>query len=968
VSARQSSIYCVNAHCVYRDQNTFERAAASFTPINQNGAPQQRISPLRTLRARDPEIDPFSDVVHGDDTKAPKTKGIKRTSKGCTKSLAWGDYADEGALAHHDQRKGSKASPPKRRKSAPAKRAKSTKASTKTLTQFCDDMEDGAVEPPRDGELDEQQGSQLTTPPDSCKKKTTVSRTKSTKPKGIAKMTGPFKAPKITKPLDNREKESVHCSSSSQAVINYQGWTSTEDAVKRKQNLTTIANTTLNKLAVFRYQPSGSSQHLSDLPLIESEALKPNVALNQTQHEPLELFDQSLGCGIVSGDDKSLQETHRKGPIVAQSGPHLHEPAPPREDPTGISSDDSIHPNDGNFFREALWRGNVSSDVVPSDFVDKESRIVQSSAPVDERSRAIALPQHDSQSTLYQTISTVLISEYPRQHNSTFLSSSQEPANANSFQHDSNYDEPTSSETRALHHILNEVARGREEPHLAIGGVANSAPVHDGASRELKRAPEADDGTPRHTQALAAENEHTRQNLIDDSTEAEKSAERLPYLAPSKLFSTLENHVNRPLADVQVERSDTEDYDLVSRDVSEDFEVDEFDEGLDDADLLEMFSEPVVPDTQLNTRSTQPVGRHNPQITPLDILDAEIDDEFLMDDGDEEEMLKLPEPVTCVTQRFQAPESVQLDFANKPSSSVVYDVSLQFSPPKSQSSGLSPRRLAESHTDNHSTNASPVQRVQNEHLVLGEEEDRSFNCSNEGTEETDVQIAPGPLSEQQRLSQASKAIEHRPLSSPGPFAKSHTHAAQPPATQCTSESVWLMWDDSHEYEPLKPFARSDFPVLIRDRCPVIGLSAQSFLRTCFRIGEMLKEGARCHSFGQIAVIELFARVTFSAREAGTTKQHFQFADLWHDRPPFPNGVLINYKTTGLAESESKRFIGAEGRIARCLGRLKRDAKNATGWLLHIITIREADWEEVRWTKRIVSAGLVKSEAVGLSNL
>jgi len=175
-------------------------------------------------------------------------------------------------------------------------------------------------------------------------------------------------------------------------------------------------------------------------------------------------------------------------------------------------------------------------------------------------------------------------------------------------------------------------------------------------------------------------------------------------------------------------------------------------------------------------------------------------------------------------------------------------------------------------------------------------------------------------------------------------------------------------DDRHEYEPLKPFARPDFPALIRNRCPVIGLSAQSFLRTCFRIGEMFKEGARCHSFGQIAVIELFARVTFSAREAGATKQHFQFADLWHDRPPFPNGVLINYKTTGLAESESKEFIGAEGRIARCLGRLKRDTKNATGWLLHIITIREADWEEVRWTKRIVSAGLVKSEAVGLSKL
>jgi hypothetical protein len=175
-------------------------------------------------------------------------------------------------------------------------------------------------------------------------------------------------------------------------------------------------------------------------------------------------------------------------------------------------------------------------------------------------------------------------------------------------------------------------------------------------------------------------------------------------------------------------------------------------------------------------------------------------------------------------------------------------------------------------------------------------------------------------------------------------------------------------DNIDEYKPLKPFARPDFSVLIRDRCPVIGLNAQSFLRTCFRIGEMFKEGARCNSLGQDAVIELFARVTFSSREAGTIKQHFQFADLWHDRPPFPNGVLINCTATGLAESQSKAFIGVEGKVARCLGRLKRDAKNATGWLLHITTIREADWGEIRWTKRIVSAGLVKSEAVGRSKL
>ena len=169
-------------------------------------------------------------------------------------------------------------------------------------------------------------------------------------------------------------------------------------------------------------------------------------------------------------------------------------------------------------------------------------------------------------------------------------------------------------------------------------------------------------------------------------------------------------------------------------------------------------------------------------------------------------------------------------------------------------------------------------------------------------------------------------------------------------------------DDSHEYKPLQPFARPEFPTLIRDRSPITGVSAQTFLRVCFRIGEMFREGARCEALKQDAVIELFARVTFSSREPGTTKQHFQFADLWHDRPPFPNGILINYKMSGLVESESKAFLGAdEGTLARCLGRLKRDSKSATGWMLHILNIRLTDWEEIRCTKRIVSAGLVKSE-------
>ncbi|KAH8684256.1 hypothetical protein BGZ60DRAFT_162855 [Tricladium varicosporioides] len=176
------------------------------------------------------------------------------------------------------------------------------------------------------------------------------------------------------------------------------------------------------------------------------------------------------------------------------------------------------------------------------------------------------------------------------------------------------------------------------------------------------------------------------------------------------------------------------------------------------------------------------------------------------------------------------------------------------------------------------------------------------------------------------------------------------------------KAALMMTDDTHEYEPLQRLIRYEFPQLMQDRCPVIGLSKQTVLRVCFHIGEMFREEARCAAASQDAIIELFARVSFSAREPKTTKQQFQFADLWTDKPPFVQGILANFRTSELADTESKRLIqGRRGQMVRCLGRLKRAKRDPTGWLLHIINIRETDWEEIRWTERIVSAGVSKPE-------
>lgn len=127
---------------------------------------------------------------------------------------------------------------------------------------------------------------------------------------------------------------------------------------------------------------------------------------------------------------------------------------------------------------------------------------------------------------------------------------------------------------------------------------------------------------------------------------------------------------------------------------------------------------------------------------------------------------------------------------------------------------------------------------------------------------------------------------------------------------------------------------------------------------------MFQAGAKCHALGLNSFIELFARVNYSHREPGTTKQHFQFLDLWVDRPPTPNGILASFKTTGLAESESRIFIDCqEKKLARVLGRLTKDPKRGDSpWTLDIISIRGTNWEEIRWTRRIVSGDdLVKKE-------
>ncbi|KAI1416547.1 hypothetical protein F5Y13DRAFT_154198 [Hypoxylon sp. FL1857] len=158
--------------------------------------------------------------------------------------------------------------------------------------------------------------------------------------------------------------------------------------------------------------------------------------------------------------------------------------------------------------------------------------------------------------------------------------------------------------------------------------------------------------------------------------------------------------------------------------------------------------------------------------------------------------------------------------------------------------------------------------------------------------------------------------------------------------------------------PLNPFVRPPFPEKARDRSVIPGLSSNTVLRTCFRTGEMINQAANCLNHRQDVVFELFARVTYSSRESLQRRQHFQFVDLFKDQRPYPAGVLSDWRVGSQLDRQSSVFLStsSEPRICRCVCKPIRDPKIAIRFSLVILAIREIDWMQVRWAKKIVGGG------------
>ncbi|KAF2250244.1 hypothetical protein BU26DRAFT_424967, partial [Trematosphaeria pertusa] len=149
----------------------------------------------------------------------------------------------------------------------------------------------------------------------------------------------------------------------------------------------------------------------------------------------------------------------------------------------------------------------------------------------------------------------------------------------------------------------------------------------------------------------------------------------------------------------------------------------------------------------------------------------------------------------------------------------------------------------------------------------------------------------------------------------------------------------------------KPIVRSPFPAPARDRSPIVGLSSDLLLRTCFRVGEVINQASHATKHGQNVIFELYARVLRSSRNEA--RQHFVFCDLFHKNPPYIKATYdaAIWKQVRLYEVDSGRLL-IEGRKCRCIGKMKRDG---TEWVMVVLNIWEATWEDIAWVEGIVNS-------------
>lgn len=896
----------------------------SFTPVNQSHAPFPYVNPMQTRHDRALDSDFIYDRAYDNylNDQSPKGKAKRRSSAaGSGRMVSLGrlwEYRDEEDVHYQDQGFGTGPTP---KKLAPSKRSKSAKPPGRSLNHMWEYEEARAViEEPILHNVPQSQQATLSDTQNYPRRKLPSRPVKEVK-------IGPFKNPVITKPIaeSGTKQEEDH---PAKPASNHARLTTTQEAVK-------LSKTILDKLARFRYGCPSKAPPLRlvspkppadiDIGRLE-ETRRPQVpTVPQEKSHSAEKYE-----GLLQ-DYAMAKQINIPGPEASIDSAHSNRMQPAEFQQAAVEIyGEEPHMQSDAFFNAAAWN-NPYGQRHTAEISASNQRCHPEHGTIDFKSGCTNGTDVRIQNPPYNGIFAITTSETAPQS--------------------SNFEGFTSSGMQLMEELLAvknddemitvQTSHANQDSHLVgvgyLSGVKPDVAQHNVQPRSIP---------------------HTSKELP-----------RVTEVQPP---------------------------------VSKEIDMDDFGDDIDDADLLELdltanisvagsrraevcrISDQKQPDSFLDDKSKVKSHRDGANFMtespgpqhcdaertqgqqPL-VPSSDLDDEYPLDAGDEEDMLNFPELEACNIGNYEAPAGLEHGVQQDLAPSEVYHRSLQLQPPISRASMPSVTPGESLSTDNNSIDLTllPDENMDPDVMIedKDEVEDWSFIRSDDG-EINASSFTPGSQMRKPASSPLNSEHNRSILSTDVKQILSKTKRPDNLSVELTQAKYHaFILDDSHEYELLAPFARPNFPATMRDRSPVVGLSAQSFLRVCFRVGEMFKEGRRCEALNCNAVIELFARVTFSSREVGTTRQHFQFVDLWHDRPPYPTGVLANYKSSGLTETESRVFVGASDRgvMARCLAILKREKKSGSGWLLHIRSIRETDWEEIRWTRRIVSAGQVKSE-------
>jgi hypothetical protein len=202
---------------------------------------------------------------------------------------------------------------------------------------------------------------------------------------------------------------------------------------------------------------------------------------------------------------------------------------------------------------------------------------------------------------------------------------------------------------------------------------------------------------------------------------------------------------------------------------------------------------------------------------------------------------------------------------------------------------------------------------------------------------------------------SSDFILRKPFSKTALFNKKppDAKASTPPSISRLSSST-IGNSPVPVFRPPKPIVRKPFPEQVEAHSPVIGVTADTVLRTCFRIGEAIYSGNRSSGPDRLVALELYARVKSSWREDGIAKQHFVFQDLYHDKPPFMDSVHETWEGVPVWDQECARFIGPEavGSMCRVVGDMRR--KGDSKLEIVVKSIRKTTWAEVEYIAGIYS--------------